>query len=209
MMKKMMCCGAAVLLFLAAGCGKKSVFNQASDVGNCKLSGGFVYDADQDVYTLTGAGTNMWGTADEFFMAWTELEGDFRISAHVRFEGDGVNAHRKMGLIVRESLDGDARYADVAVHGDGLTSLQYRQEKGAITQEIKAPVQNATHVVLERRGNVIVARSDVLQFPSDEYGATIEMALPARCYVGLFVCSHEADVLEAGYFSDVRVERLR
>jgi len=31
--------------------------------------------------------------------------------------------------MMRQSLDADSPYADVALHGSGLTSLQYREEK--------------------------------------------------------------------------------
>ena len=34
------------------------------------------------------------------------------------------------------TLDADSRYADIAVHGDGLTSLQYRMVKGGVTEEL-------------------------------------------------------------------------
>ena len=193
-----------VLLLLVA-CSGTPVFENACDVGNCKLSGSFAYDKDKDVYTLTGAGTNMWERSDEFFMVWKEVSGDFTLSARIVFEGKGVNAHRKMGLIIRESLEADAKYADAAIHGDGLTSLQYRREKGDITKEIKSDNQMPDHIVLQRAGNVIRMKTGTGRYP-DQPDATLELALPQKCYVGLFICSHEADVSETGYFSDVRLE---
>jgi hypothetical protein len=35
--------------------------------------------------------------------------------------------------MIRQSLDADSVYADVALHGSGLTSLQFRDEKGNVT----------------------------------------------------------------------------
>ena len=40
--------------------------------------------------------------------------------------GTGVDPHRKIGWIIRRTLDADSPYVDAAVHGDGLTSLQFR-----------------------------------------------------------------------------------
>ena len=40
---------------------------------------------------------------------------------------------------MRTSLDADSPYADAAVHGDGLTSLQFRRTKGAIDGGGRAP----------------------------------------------------------------------
>ena len=193
------------MLFLLTACSSKPVFKNACDVGNCKLPGSFLYDRDKDVYTLIGAGTNMWAQTDEFYMVWKEVTGDFTLSARIAFEGKGVNVHRKMGLIVRESLEGDAKYADVAVHGDGLTSLQYRQEKGDITKEIKSDNQMPDHIVLERKENTIIMKTGIGQYPVLSE-ASLALDLPRKCYVGLFVCSHEADVSETGHFSDVRLE---
>jgi len=193
------------LLILLTSCSGKQIFENASDIGNSKIPGNFVYDKATDVYTLTGAGTNMWAQNDEFFMVWKEVSGDFSLSAKIAFEGEGVNAHRKMGLIIRESLQPDARYADVAVHGDGLTSLQYRSEKGGDTRELKSDHQMPNHIIMERTGNKISMKTGTGKY-SHQPEVTLELVLPQKCYVGLFICSHEADVLETGYFSNVRLE---
>lgn len=182
-----------------------NMFEASGDVGNCKLSGSMQYDKQTNVYTLTGAGTNMWGTSDEFFMAWKKLTGDFTLSAKIAFEGDGVDPHRKIGLIIRESLGGDAAYADVAVHGDGLTSLQYRKTKGAETEEVVSPRKAPGYVLLQRTGNKITIKTDSGKYPADT-DAEISIGLPATCYVGLFVCSHNPDVIETGYFSMVELK---
>ena len=39
-------------------------------------------------------------------------------------------------LILRQTLDGDSVYADVALHASGLTSLQFRDEKGALVRRV-------------------------------------------------------------------------
>jgi hypothetical protein len=50
----------------------------------------------------------------------------------VRFVGEGRNAHRKAGLMLRASLAADAPYAYAVVHGDGLVSLKYRETPGGL-----------------------------------------------------------------------------
>ena len=193
-----------MILFVLAACSATPIFENSGDVGNCKLTGSFVYDKDKDVYALTGAGTNMWERSDEFFMVWKEVSGDFTLSARIAFEGEGVNEHRKMGFIIRESLEADAKYADVAIHGDGLTSLQYRMDKGDITREIKSDMQMPDHIVLERVGNKILMKTGIGRY-SEQPDAILELVMPQKCYVGMFICSHDADVSETGYFSDVRL----
>ncbi len=57
--------------------------------------------------------------------------------------GTGADPHRKAGVIVRRSLDADSPYADAVVHGDGLTSLQFRRAKGALTEEVRSEMTGA------------------------------------------------------------------
>ncbi|MDR2968142.1 MAG: hypothetical protein LBV32_00890, partial [Tannerellaceae bacterium] len=182
------------------------LFEGSNDVGNCKLKGSGAYNPSTKVYTLTGAGLNMWEKTDEFHMVWKKETGDFSLSAKIAFEGKGVNAHRKVGVIIRESLEANAKYADVAVHGDGLTSLQYREKAGEITKEVVAP-KGADYIQLERRGSRIIMKTATGKFPQDITGE-IELELPETCYIGLFICSHDVDVLETGYFSNVEYRKL-
>ena len=182
------------------------IFEASHDVGEPKLKGSAVFDASKETYTLTGAGENMWAENDQFHFAWMRVTGDFSISARIEFVGEGVNAHRKMGIMVRGSLEGDASYADAVVHGDGLTSLQYRLEKGAVTLEKKAEITGADHIMLERRGDKVVIRTAKGQDPP-EVSAETEIALPKTCFVGLFICSHEVDAIEKGIFHDVKFRK--
>ena len=80
----------------------------------------------------------MWFTNDALHFAWARVSGDFDLSAAIEWLGSGGNAHRKACLIARQNLDPDSPYVDVAVHGDGLISLQYRDRPGGLTREVQA-----------------------------------------------------------------------
>jgi TolB protein len=174
-------------------------FADQTDVGSPLRTGRATYDAGKQEYTIEGAGTNMWAGRDEFHFVWRRLKGNFILTTHGAFVGKGVEPHRKMGWIVRASLDPDSPHAVAVVHGDGLTSLQFRKTKGAATEEMISKVRAADVLQLERKGNVykmFVARfGDVLT--SDE----VTLDLGDEVYVGLFVCSHNKDVTEKAVFS--------
>jgi len=179
-------------------------FDGHGDVGAPKLAGRASYDPAAQAYTLSAAGVNMWGARDELHFAWKRLSGDFILQARLRFVGKGVDPHRKAGVIVRASLEDDAPYADAAVHGDGLTSLQFRRTKGATTEESRAQVTGADVVQLERRGTTLTLSAarfgDLFQTTEVK-----DLALGDDVYVGLFVCSHNPDVVETVVFDGVRV----
>jgi hypothetical protein len=199
-------CGVIITLLLMSCGSSGQIFKKSGDVGDCKLPGSFTYDKKTGTYTLSGSGYDMWFEIDEFFMVWQEVSGDFKLSAKVKFEGEGTHPLRKMGLIIRETLEPDARHANVAVHGNGLTALQYRSVIGGETLEFRSENTMPDHIVLERKGNRLIMKTGVGAH-SDKEDASFELNLPATCYVGLFICSHEVDLLETAYFSDVKLQK--
>ena len=50
--------------------------------------------------------------------------------------------HRKAVLMFRQTLDADGVYVDAALHGSGMTALQYRRERGATTQDIELNIDS-------------------------------------------------------------------
>jgi TolB protein len=202
----------AVLLIASSAAGARAAggavgeFESHADVGSPKRPGSAAYNAVSQEYTLTAAGVNMWGPRDEFHSAFRRMKGDFILQARVEFRGPGVDPHRKAGWMVRPTLDADAPTANAVVHGDGLTSLQYRKARGAVTEEIRSSLTGADVVQLERRG-------DTYTFSAARFGEPFAVSvLPAlglgdEVYVGLFLCSHNPDVVEKAVFRDVRVIR--
>ena len=181
-------------------------FEGHADVGGPKLAGSAAYNAATQEYSMSAAGTNMWAQRDEFHFAWKKLTGDFILQARVALLGTGVDPHRKLGLIVRTSLDADATYADVAVHGDGLTSLQFRRTKGAATEQVESAVKGADVVQLERRGTTYTM--SVARFGEPFTVSEVkDLALGDSVYAGLFLCAHNPDVVERASFRNVRIIR--
>jgi len=130
----------------AAGNSAVGIFEGTGDVGNVLHKGSVEFDAAKGTYTIAGSGDNMWFAPDEFQFAWKKAKGDATLTADIAFIGKGVNEHRKAVLMVRQNLEGDSVYADVAVHGSGLTSIQYRDE-------VQANVNAPTRVRIEEHGD--------------------------------------------------------
>ncbi len=186
--------------------GSVGIFEGHADVGSPKLAGSSAYDAKTGEYTLTGAGTNVWTTSDQFQFLYKKMKGDFILRARVEFVGAGKDPHRKIGWMVRPSLDADAPYVDCARHGKDLTSLQYRLTKGAVTAQKQMAIKNPDVIQFERRGSNYI-------FSAAHFGETFESTnfsdinLPDEVYVGLFICAHVADgnTIEKAIFRDVTI----
>ena len=98
----------------------------------------------------------MWGAADAFHMSWIRLSGDVTLTADVRFPAEGgAIPLKKAVLIVRQSLDPDSAYADVAIHGDGHITLQYREAKGGETADITSPEHGSTRLADRTQGRSV------------------------------------------------------
>ena len=180
-----------------------NIFESNQDIGVLSLKGAVTFEESTGAYEITGGGANMWFTNDAFHFTWKRMSGDFRVAAGVTWPQPGGNAHRKACLLVRQSLAGDAAYVDVAVHGDGLTSLQFREVKGGQTREVQANQKSPAAVGLERQGDTFVLLLGPDPQSLQAAGPTIRIRLTDPVYVGLGVCSHDDSALETARFSGV------
>ena len=178
------------------------IFQQQTDIGNTK-PGSAVYNTQTQEYTVEGSGNNIWFNHDGFHYACTQLKGDFILRCNAKFAGKGAVEHRKLGWMIRTSLDSTSACASVAVHGDGLTSLQYRKKDNDTMQEVKSTITSADVIQLERRGNMYImsAARNGETFTLD----SIQLDLGDAVYAGLFVCSHNAAITEKANFYNVRI----
>jgi len=190
-------------IWIAPAAAQLGIFEDHGDVGRVLHAGSVQFDAAQGTYAIAGNGENMWFASDAFQFVWKKLSGDVTLTADISFIGGGQEAHRKAVLMIRQNLDPDSPYADVARHGDGLTSLQGRDEKGANTSEVQSAINAPARVRIAKRGDWfymwVAAGGEPLQFS----GAAMRIPLRDPFYVGLGVCSHNKDVIEKAVFSNV------
>jgi TolB protein len=188
----------------AAAQGNQGVFPNSSDIGTTK-PGSSVYDPAAKAYKVTGGGADMWFAADDFHFDWVKLRGDVTITADIAFTPQPAQQLAKAVLIVRQSLDPASAYADVAIHGDGHITLQYRATTANQTEDKTAPEHKATRLKLTRKGNVFTAYAQKPDGSMDAF-ATYTLPMTGDVYVGLGVCAHDANGLATATFSNVSVE---
>lgn len=181
------------------------IFDAATDVGKVLHPGSSRYDPLSEQYMLRGAGRNMWFDNDEFHFLWKRIHSDFALYSWLSFVGEGVDPHRKAGLMIRESLQPNAPYVSAAYHGDGLVALQYRSATDTLTREIRAGANFLPILKLEKRGNTIRVYAAAKGQPLQRVGEVeIDFNQP-DLHAGLFVCSHHPDVVEEAVFSNTRL----
>jgi TolB protein len=180
-------------------------FNAQADVGKVLHEGSVEYSAAKKSYTVAGSGENMWLGADAFQFAWKEMSGDVAITADISFLGSSGNAHRKAVLMIRQSLGGDSVYADVALHGNGLAALQFRDEKGGITREVQSLVSAPKRLRIEKHGAYFTMWLPGEKGEMEMAAGSPKIELQEPFYLGIGVCSHDKDVVERAVFSNVEI----
>lgn len=189
---------------LCAQEGSLGLFENHSDIGKVAHEGSVYYDREGQEYLIEGSGENMWFGEDQFHYLWKSIQGDFILRAKVKFIGKGKNPHRKIGWMVRNSLHTDAAHANAAFHGDGLLSLQYRKSKGADTEEIISRDSFPEIMQLERRGDLFIMGTAKEGEPLNKLELN-SLDLKNEVFVGLYVCSHDPEIVEKAIFSNVRI----
>ncbi len=167
------------------------IFQNHADIGNPKLKGSAQYDQTSQTYTINGAGYNIWFDRDELHYLYNEIAGNFIVTANFELVGEGAAAHRKVGWMIRESLDEKASHCGAHLHGDGLTALQRRALRGAYIRggedEIRTPKTNYEILQLERKGKKVIFRAAHEGEPLQQIGWQIMNSFADSVLVGLFI----------------------
>ncbi len=184
------------------------IFSEQADIGSVARPGSVNFDPSDGEYVITGGGENMWMTNDAFHFVWVKMSGDLSLAADIRFSGTNGNPHRKACLIIRQSLDADSVYADVALHGVGLTALQYRETAGDTTREVQSDVSGPTRVGIEKDGDHVTMSVAAAGEALHSSGAMYRIQFQEPFYVGLGVCAHNNKASEQAIFSNVALKSI-
>ncbi len=177
----------------------------SKDIGAVGLTGAAAGAAGS--LTIDGAGADVWGSADALHFAYTQLTGDFSIVTRVT-SIENVNAWTKAGVMVRESLNANARQAFMLVSpGKGLAFQRRTATGGASTSTAAGTGAAPSYVKLTRVGSAIRAYKSSNGSTWTLVGSdTIAMA--QTIYAGVGVSSHVKGNLATVAFDETTVTPL-
>ncbi|MCW0218139.1 MAG: Ig-like domain-containing protein [Prosthecobacter sp.] len=181
---------------------------QGQDVGSVEVTGSTTFNAD--VYTLKGAGEDIYFSQDGFQYALTQLNGDGEIRARVTSQTN-QNPWAKAGVMFRESLTGGARHAMMFTTPTGAGNgfgMVWRPTANAATEYAAGPALNTTPnnwVRLVRSGNVLTAYASANGTAWTTVNSVTLSGLPANLYVGLALTSGSRTQLSTATFDNVQI----
>ncbi|HEY8783392.1 MAG TPA: hypothetical protein VIM16_17325 [Mucilaginibacter sp.] len=187
------------------------IFDHHEDIGHPKNAGSAQYDKVTHTYLLSGSGYNIWFNRDEFQFVYKKIKGDFTATANFDFVGPTGNGHRKIGWMLRQSTDEKSIHASAVEHGDGLTVLQWRSQTGENMKdpegEIFYPEKSFEVVQLQRIGKRLIMRVGHAGEPLKTVGSHEMDNMPDEALLGLFICSHDPEVVERARVWDVHIDQ--
>jgi len=174
------------------------------DIGAVGAVGGAGFDSASSTFTVTGAGADVWGSADALHFAYQARSGNGSIVARVA-SIQNVNAWTKAGVMIRETLSAGSTHAFMLVSpGKGL-AFQRRPATGGASVSTPGAAGTAPYWVrLDRSGNVFTAYQS-----TDGTNWTLvgiqTIAMGQNVFVGLGVSSHVSSTTATAAFDRVTI----
>jgi hypothetical protein len=198
------------------------IFQGQSDVGAALVPGSASFEAATGQYTIHSAGYNVWYTRDEFRFLWKRMSGDVSLAADIDFRDPKGYGDRKAVLMIRQSLDDDAKAAMVALHGAGMVHLAWRPERDVRVVDMEfrmggrgrpggaSPDSLMTitpkRIGIEKHGDEFAIFVSLDGEPMHQFGPPIKLHLDGPFYVGIGFCSHLPETVDTAVLSNVVLE---
>ncbi len=166
----------------------------------------FVEAADGSI-VMSGIGTDIWGTADQFRFAYKNLAGDGSIVVRV---DSLVNSNEwaKAGVMIRETLEPGSKHAFMAMTPTPSHGISFQRRPVAGQDSANTDVADIAMphwIKLTRTGNIFTAQQSVdgVTWVDVTPAAPVDIQMNANVYIGLAVCSHDAAISTAAEFSNL------
>jgi len=175
---------------------------KSQDIGAVGLAGSA--SASGGTFTVSGAGADIWGTADAFHFAYRSLAGDGTIVAEVS-SIVGSAAWTKVGVMIRASTQANSASALMLVSTAKGLAFQRRTATGVASTHTSGGTGTAPRwVKLTRAGSVITAYASTDGRTWTTVGRDT-FVLPSTVLVGLATSSHDPTQLATATFNNVSV----
>ena len=159
-----------------------------ADIGTVGTAGGSAYDSATGTYTVQGAGADIGGTADNLHFTYRPLSGDGYIVARIA-SLTNTNSSAKAGVMIRETLDANARNALMMVTPGTGAGIKWRTSIGATSSQVLVTgIQAPRWVKLERRGKMVTGYESA-DGVTWNVVQRVALSMTADVYVGLAACS--------------------
>jgi uncharacterized repeat protein (TIGR01451 family) len=168
-----------------------------TDVGSPAIAGSAGYS--NGVFTVNGAGADIWGTNDQFHYVDQPLAGNGTIIARVTSQTN-TSSNAKAGVIIKQSTTAGSNYMLIAAAPNGTVKVQY-DFNGSVTASATYTFPNVWMKLVTLNGTITA----YLSTDGSTWTSVLSKALPitSPATIGLFECSHNVSALGTATFDNV------
>jgi hypothetical protein len=176
----------------------------SADIGSPGVTG-TAYNTTGGTFNVSGSGSDVWGTSDEFHYVYQTLGGNGEITAEVTAEPNPLTTWEKAGVMIRDTLAANSQQAFMAITPGNGAAFQYRNTSGGSSANSNTTGPTAPYwVKLVRSGTTFTGYySSNGTAWTEEASTTISMT--GSVYVGLFVVSQSNTVASTVIFNNVNL----
>lgn len=180
---------------------------RSNDIGSPVALGGSRFEIHlnngtrTDYYTVSGGGTDIWGSSDQFRYTYMELNGDGSLAVDLSDQTNS-NGWAKAGIMFRETADATSKNAFVAITPSNGINFQARSDTGGSTShQYNSTIEGSTRPVrlmITRSGSSFSGYAYINGW--QKIGeATISMN--SKILIGFAVTAHSSSGLSQATFS--------
>jgi len=155
----------------------------------------------------------MWGKADAFHFLWKKMSGNAAVTADVQFVGSSASDQAESGAHDPGKASTQTPLTPISLSmAMARIAAQWRLAAGDVTGDVMRPdfldtASPTAYPHSKRRGNSFTVLAGK---PGGQLAAMapFTVTLTDPVYVGLAVCSHDANGLTAAEFENVGIETL-
>jgi O-glycosyl hydrolase len=181
----------------------------SNDIGSPSPGGSAAYDAGTGIFTVSGGGSDIWNSSDQFQFVSEGYSGNGAMVARVNSITNTNSTSAKAGVMFRDSTAANAAYAFAWLAPNGLVHFETRAANGA-SSSYSANATAAASAWLK----VIRAGASSNQFSAyfsldgsswTQIGAMQTISMNSNAQIGLAVTSHNNGTLCTSTFSGISI----
>jgi hypothetical protein len=189
-------------MVVAWGWVKDKVQPLVLDIGSPGTAGTF--RDNKGTLTVSGGGADIWGTSDQFFFGHQILNGDGTINVKLN-SMTNPNSSAKAGIMIRESLAANSRYAGLFVTPTNGIQFQRRTSTGGTTSANIVTGASPRYLRLKRTGDTFTASASTDGVNYTNVGSIVISGFSSFTRAGLGVTAHNNASSCSAVFQSLRV----
>ncbi|HEX4055795.1 MAG TPA: glucoamylase family protein [Tepidisphaeraceae bacterium] len=173
-----------------------------NDVGSPPLPGSAGYNSAANIFSVTGSGTGIGSSSDQFNFTNYAMTGDGTVVALVD-SLTNTNSSAQAGVMIRADTTAGALFAGASISPQDLVTFNWRSASGSVSSS-SATVSGPGWLELTDQGNEFSAYYSSDDVHWTQVGTTEAIAMPsATVLAGLWVSSNNSSAQNTAAFSDV------